>query len=135
MINKNNFKSGRQSGFTLLEILIVIIILGILAALAIPVYSAVREKAVKQEAYQQLAATREAQMRYASAYGTYTTSIANLEYDPNVTNTGVTAHYDYAIPTGTASTLAITAVRRTTVAPTSTAYTMTIDQAGTVTGG
>ncbi len=136
MINKNNFKSKNQSGFTLLEILIVIIILGILAALAIPVYSAVKEKAVKQEAYQQLAAIREAQQRYASAYQSYTTSIGALGYDPNAVTAGVSAHYSYTIPTGDATTMVAVATRLTSIDPTPpSAYSITIDQAGTITGG
>ncbi len=136
MISKNIFRAKSQSGFTLLEILIVIIILGILAALAIPVYSAVREKAVKQEAYQQLAAIREAEQRYAAAYNTYTSSFTLLEYDPAAVAPGVTAHYTYTVPTATTAALTVVAARITSIAPTgSTAYSITIDQAGTITGG
>jgi hypothetical protein len=99
------------------------------------VYSAVREKAVKQEAYMQLTATREAEARYASVTNTFTTSFTNIDFDPNTTNTGITKHYTYAIPTANTTTLVVTATRISTVAPTVAAvYTMTIDQAGTISG-
>lgn len=135
MNNKNHFKSVGQGGFTLLEILIVLIILGVLAALAIPVYSAAREKAVRQEAYQVLAATREAEMRYFSAYDTYTTSVSNLGFDPNGAQpAGVTAHYTYTIPTGDATDLLVVAARDTDVPPDSSAYSISIDETGSISG-
>ena len=45
MISKINKMLRQQEGFTLMELMIVVVILGILMAIAIPVYNGVRERA------------------------------------------------------------------------------------------
>ncbi len=45
---------SRKAGFTLIEVVIVIAVIGILAAIAIPIYGEYREKAKKAQAYAQL---------------------------------------------------------------------------------
>ena len=133
MIKKHGSTSN-QKGFTLLEILIVVIILGILAALAIPVYSAARERAVRQEALQQLAAARESQLRYHSANGAYDSSqFVNVDFNPNTSNPGVTPHYSYSVQGAGGSAFTIAAVRNGT-APASSVYTITVNEAGTLVG-
>src|SRR3990167_2145999 len=87
----------RNQGFTLLEILIVIVILGALAALAIPAYTSTTEKAKKQEAYQSLAAVREAQQRYMVAENQYATSFTQLDFNPTTTMVGQTAIFTYTM--------------------------------------
>ena len=56
-------------GFTLLEILIVVIIVGILAALAIPYYIKTAESSKAAEAYANLGVIRKAVWVYYSRYG------------------------------------------------------------------
>ena len=63
----------KKKGFTLLEILIVVIILGILAGLAIPQYRKSIKKAKANEAWQVLGVMRGAQVRYYLEYGETTT--------------------------------------------------------------
>jgi prepilin-type N-terminal cleavage/methylation domain-containing protein len=55
---------SRQKGFTLIEVLIVIVILAVLAGLAVPMYQNTVERSRKAEALQTLAAIRASEIRY-----------------------------------------------------------------------
>ena len=65
------FLREKRHGFTLLELIIVIIVIGILASIALPRYIRIAEKGRAGEAKNLLSSVRSSQMRYAAQYGHY----------------------------------------------------------------
>ncbi len=77
----------RESGFTLLELMIAVVIMGILAAIAITSYSSYACRAKQAVAHTALKNLQLAEERYRSRVGSYTQSISDLpgidEYTQN----------------------------------------------------
>jgi prepilin-type N-terminal cleavage/methylation domain-containing protein len=100
-----------KKGFTLLEVLIVVIILGILASIALPQYVATIEKSKSAEAATNIGSLRTAVDRYwyqSSGSDPANTDISKLDIDNP--NSAVNRLYNYAITANTsdASTRAYT---------------------------
>ena len=75
---------GRKVGVTLTEVLIVVVILGILATLALPMFVKTIEKAKVGEAMSNLNLIRTGQKIYFLEYSTYSPNITDLNIeDPN----------------------------------------------------
>ncbi len=76
MKNRNTWR-----GFSLIELLVVVLIIGILAAVAVPQYSKAVEKARATEAINNLHAILSAQEIYRLANGQYTDRLEDLDIE------------------------------------------------------
>jgi len=74
-------KKGKQKGFTLIELMIVVAIIGVLAAVAIPAYSDYTAKAQVSEAFSLAASAKQAVTLYHAEKNSFPTSntMAGLE--------------------------------------------------------
>ena len=72
----------RKKGFTLIEVLIVVIILGILATLSVPQFTRMISRARMAEAWAGLGGVRTAQSVYWMEHSTYAIVITDLDCDP-----------------------------------------------------
>ncbi len=128
-----------NQGFTLLELLVVVIIVGILAAIALPQFGKATEKARQSEAMNILGAIRTAELIYYQENATFTTTASTLAVD--VPADASSEHFfTYSIPSASAADFTARATRKITggkTPPFSAAYTIDINRAGTIskTGG
>jgi type IV pilus assembly protein PilA len=68
-----------HKGFTLVELAVVIVIIGVLAAFGVPRFLKSVEKSKAAEAFAYLSAVRSSQERYLAQNGTYATDITTLD--------------------------------------------------------
>jgi len=96
-----------KKGFTLLEILVVIIIIGILATLALPQYMKTTKKARAGEAVSNIGSLRGALLRYYQENDKLPTSIDQLDIENPATRPG--SYFDYSFSGTSPDDLVITA--------------------------
>ena len=136
---------NNEKGFTLLEILIVLIILGVIAGLAIPAFQGQVERGRAQEAYQNITHVRDSLGRYFANNNTFvgaTLSAAcagggTLDYTPNCAagNIVPTNWFNYAVGGLGAATYTVTATRTAASAGNCNGQTIVVNQSGTPTLG
>ena len=73
-----NKLNNQRGGFTLIELMIVVAIIGILAAIAIPNFLRFQLKAKSSEGKVNLAAIRTAEESYFAEYGGYVSAEASI---------------------------------------------------------
>jgi len=85
---RKKYRSGKmsQKGFTLMELIITIIIVGILASISMVRYDTLVERSRKTEAFATLKAILDAQKRHALEYRQYASTVYGL--DINVSQGG-----------------------------------------------
>ncbi|MDE2142940.1 MAG: prepilin-type N-terminal cleavage/methylation domain-containing protein [Elusimicrobia bacterium] len=74
MNERSRRPSRTRAGFTLIELIVTVLMIGILSAIAIPQYFKLVEKGRVSEALSLLDAARASQERYRSKYGSYCTT-------------------------------------------------------------
>ena len=123
-----NIKSKIESGFTLIELMITVAIVGILAAIAYPSYTEYVLRGNRAEGIALLNDAAARQERYYAQNNTYADTLAKLGYAAS----GLSSNSLYALstPTGTASAYTLLATTQRTDAK---CGNLGLDQAGTQT--
>jgi type IV pilus assembly protein PilA len=108
MFNKGRMKmkkfTNQESGFTLVELMIVVAIIGVLSAVAVPNFKQYQAKAKTSEAKVQLSAAYTALQAFYGDFNTYHTCLQYMGFNP--TNEALSRYYSIGFGTGTTTNAA-----------------------------
>jgi type IV pilus assembly protein PilE len=133
-VHESTPRTGR--GFTLIELMIVVAVIGILAAIALPSYQPYIQKARRTDAKTAVLELACREERYLSVNSTYTVSATALGYGsafPLGVNSSGQVYYNLNVSAATASAFTAVAVPIGNQTADTTCYTYQIDQLGTQT--
>jgi type IV pilus assembly protein PilE len=94
---------NRTMGFTLVELMVVIVIIGILAAVAIPKFLDASQKAKASEFPTQLTAVYTGQLAYQAERGSYVTQFSYLRDSAGVDVPSSSRWFTYSMPSASAT--------------------------------
>ena len=87
---KGDYMQKKNKGFTLIEMLVVVLIIGILASVALPQYRLAVEKTKISQAYEIMSSISKAQSLYYIVHNKYSTNFDKLEIDLPFSDNGGT---------------------------------------------
>jgi type IV pilus assembly protein PilE len=124
---------SRQQGVTLLELVVVGVIVGVLAAIAVPIYSSYLQRGYYSEAQSSMAQAAQYMQRIRTEQGNYKpggalpTLPTNIAQVPN----GSVQRYNISLdPTSTGSVFVLKAVPTASMSSTDKCGTLTLDSTG-----
>ena len=87
MHNKTFKTSSKQGGFSLIELVVVVLIIGILASVATPIYRDYVQRGYRADAMETLTDMMAQQQRFVLRQRTFTTTLTLLGYGSNTVET------------------------------------------------
>ncbi len=100
---KQMTKRAAQKGFSLVELMVVVAIIGVLAALAVPKFQVFQAKAKQSEAKNNLSHLYTLEQTYFGDWDTFSNSLTNLGFVTQGGGRTNAARYNYTLPTATAA--------------------------------
>lgn len=123
---------SKGKGFTLLELIIVVIVIGILASISMPRYIKIVEKGRVAEGKRLLGTFKDAQMRYSAQHGFFATNTNDFDIVLQATKYFVMSAATVYGSVDSSTALVATATRNSIDNPTGTTCVYQITQGGNI---